>query len=198
METVLEDIVAMVKQHQGGIPIKKLSMYYNKTYHRNLSIANLGFKSNAALLACLENDLVVEGKVVFHKHYKDNIGTVDAEAAGTSASAIAAPVAWESAKLKKEKKEKKKVTKVKNLLTMMTEHPEGILMKHLATVYRLKFHHKLKISTLGFSSIPELVATLDRDLVVIGDLVIHKRYQPQGSPGDGISETETPSSSDSA
>ncbi|XP_019748146.1 uncharacterized protein LOC109529281 [Hippocampus comes] len=195
METVLEDIVAMVKQHQGGIPIKKLSLYYSKTYRRSLSIANLGFKSNAALLACLENDLVVEGNVVFHKHYKDNIGTVDAEAAGTSASAIAAAVVCEPTKLKKEKK---KVTKVRNLVTMMTEHPKGILMKHLATEYRLKFHHKLKMSTLGFSSIADLVATLDRDLVVIGDLVIHKRFPPQGPPGDGISETETPSSSDSA
>ncbi|XP_051926916.1 uncharacterized protein wu:fj29h11 isoform X2 [Hippocampus zosterae] len=195
MENVLEDIVAMVKQHKRGIPIKKLSMYYNKTYHRNLSIANLGFKSNAALLACLENDLVVVGNVVFHKHYKDNIGTVDAEAAGTSASAIAVTVACESAKLKKEKK---KVTKVKNLVTMMTEHPQGILMKHLATAYRLKFNHKLKVTTLGFSSIADMVATLDRDLVVIGDLVIHKRYQSQGPPGDGISGTETPSSSDSA
>ncbi|XP_061561757.1 uncharacterized protein wu:fj29h11 isoform X5 [Phycodurus eques] len=182
MDSVLEDVVAMVKQHPKGIPVGKLGSYYRKTYSRSLYISNLGFKTNAILLASLDNDLFVEEHLVFHKDYKCIEGTVETEA-GTSASASAVTVACESAKLKGERK------KVKNLVAMMTEYPEGILMKNLAIAYRQKYQHKLNWKSLGFSSISALVATLNNDLVVIGELVIHKIHQPQDPQGAGISAT---------
>ncbi|XP_077359160.1 uncharacterized protein LOC144005104 isoform X2 [Festucalex cinctus] len=185
MENVLEDIVALVKNHPAGIPIKKLNMYYKKKYRRNLSISDLGFQSHADLLAHLNDDLLVEGNVVFHKDCKCNNtnGTVETKA-GTSASSTAVAAACESAK---PKKEKKKIKKLKNLVAMMVEHPEGIPMKNLSTAYRLKYDQKLKVSSMGFNSIVALVETLDRDLVLIGDHVFHKSHSPPDPHGAGVS-----------
>uniref|UniRef100_A0A3P8TIF1 Wu:fj29h11 n=1 Tax=Amphiprion percula TaxID=161767 RepID=A0A3P8TIF1_AMPPE len=61
------NIVAMVKKHPDGIPLKKLALYYNKTYHKNLSLSVLHFDSMASLVASLHEDLVVEQEVVFHR-----------------------------------------------------------------------------------------------------------------------------------
>ncbi|XP_061665744.1 uncharacterized protein wu:fj29h11 isoform X2 [Syngnathoides biaculeatus] len=183
MESVLEDVVAMVKQHPEGIPVGKLGSYYRKTYHRPLFISHLGFKTNAILLASLENDLFIEGNLVFHKDYDCNESTVETEA-GTSAMAMS--VAYESGK---RKRERKTVKKLKNLVAMMTEYPEGILMKNLSRAYWEKYRQKLKLNSLGFNSISALLATLNNDLVVIGELVIHKIHHSQDPNGPGLSAT---------
>ncbi|XP_049615652.1 uncharacterized protein wu:fj29h11 isoform X2 [Syngnathus scovelli] len=175
MENVFEAIVALVKQHPAGIPVKRLSLYYQKTYRCNLAIADLGFRSNAALLAYLKDDLFVEKQLVFHKDYSG--------AAGTSAI--------EATELKKERK---KVKRAQNVVAMMREYPEGLLLENLSTDYRLKYNTKLKWKSLGFTSVAALVATLDNDLVVIGDRVIHKMYQAQ----DPLEAAGTPFHSESA
>uniref|UniRef100_A0A3Q2QWH8 Wu:fj29h11 n=1 Tax=Fundulus heteroclitus TaxID=8078 RepID=A0A3Q2QWH8_FUNHE len=69
MEDVLENVVALVRQHPDGIPLKKLSMYYNQTYRTNLAIRDLNFTSNLSMVSSLE-DLVVEGQLVFHKDHQ--------------------------------------------------------------------------------------------------------------------------------
>ncbi|XP_077481496.1 uncharacterized protein LOC144092518 isoform X2 [Stigmatopora argus] len=179
MANVFEDIVAMVKQHPSGIPMKKLVMYYNETYSRDLEIAQLGFESNAALLASLDKDLVVVGKIVFHKDYDDRI-------------ASAQDAARELERKKEKRKEKKRKKKIENIVTMLKEFPQGIPMKNLPTVYKEVHNCELKWNKLGFCSIPAMVATLNNDLVVIGQLVIHKIHQPQDADVAKISTAGTP------
>uniref|UniRef100_A0A3B4U8I9 Wu:fj29h11 n=1 Tax=Seriola dumerili TaxID=41447 RepID=A0A3B4U8I9_SERDU len=71
MEKILEKIVAMVRQYPAGIPLKKLSVFYNQTYHKNLTLSDLGFNSMAKLVASLDRYLVVKGELVFHR---DHVG----------------------------------------------------------------------------------------------------------------------------
>lgn len=82
MEKVLENIVLMVKQHPDGIPLKKLGVFYNKTYHKNLTLSDLGFKSSADLVASLGQDLFVDGKLVVHKIHQPVRKSADGVSAG--------------------------------------------------------------------------------------------------------------------
>ncbi|XP_034083344.1 protein NO VEIN isoform X4 [Gymnodraco acuticeps] len=167
IEEVLEDIVAMVKQHPAGIPLKKLAVTYNQTYHKNLTLSSLGFDSIANLVASMHRNLVLEGDVV---HYKNHPSSRLA-AAGPSANASD----------DKENKERA----LENIVTMMTEHPHGILLRMVAIFYSQKYHHNMALSSLGFKTISCLVESLKEDLVVKGDMVFHKMFQPQNQPVAG-------------
>ncbi|XP_054612764.1 uncharacterized protein wu:fj29h11 isoform X2 [Dunckerocampus dactyliophorus] len=179
MENVLEDIVAMVKQHPQGISVKKLSKHYKQTYHRNLNISSLGFESRNALICALDKDLVQEGERVFHKDHKCSEGNVEA-GAGAGAGAEAGAGVGESSKPQKQIRKTEKIKE--NIMTMMTELPEGILMKKVALAYSQKYKRNLKLASLGFSSISSLIATF-KDLVVEGELVFHKIHQPKDPHG---------------
>ncbi|XP_077594792.1 uncharacterized protein LOC144211423 isoform X2 [Stigmatopora nigra] len=186
MATVFQDIVAMVKKHPSGIHMKELVMYYKKTYSRDLEI-ELGFESNAALPASLDKDLVIVGKMLFHKDYKCNDRIVETvpvtSAPGSAQDAARQLVSKNGGKRKK---------KLKNLVTMLKEFPQGIPMKDLPTVYKEVHNKELKWNKLGFSSIPAMVATLNNDLVVTGQWVIHKVHQPQDAYVAKKSTAETP------
>ena len=83
MDKTLEKIVAMIKGCLDGVPVRKVAEQYNRTYHKNLTVASLGFKSMAQLLASLDDDLVVQGELVFHRSHWPPGGTGAAhEAAG--------------------------------------------------------------------------------------------------------------------
>ncbi|XP_041829730.1 protein NO VEIN isoform X2 [Melanotaenia boesemani] len=69
MEETLQNVVAMVKQHPAGIPLKKLAIIYSQTYHSNLSYHALHFDSMASLVASL-TDLILEGDLVFQKDHQ--------------------------------------------------------------------------------------------------------------------------------
>ncbi|XP_034415421.1 protein NO VEIN isoform X2 [Cyclopterus lumpus] len=157
IEGVLEDIVAMVKQHPAGIPLKKLSVTYSQTYHKNLTLSSLGFDSMASLVAALDRDLVVEGKLVFYHHC----------------------VSWAGAGAPAKATEKKFENVLENVVAMMTDLPDGIPLKMVAIVYSQKYHHNLALASLGFQTISCLVASLKGDLIVRGDIVFHKIHQPQ-------------------
>ncbi|XP_034717175.1 protein NO VEIN isoform X2 [Etheostoma cragini] len=165
MEKVLENIVALVKQHPDGIPLNKLAVFYNQTYRNNLTLSSLGFNSMASLVASME-DLVVKGKLVFYK-FSDEIVT----GAGASANAT--------------EDNKKSENFLENIVAMMTEHPNGIPLKMVAEVYNQKYRHNLALASLGFKTISCLVASLKDDLVVRGDLVFHKIHHPQNQPVAG-------------
>ncbi|XP_031146992.1 protein NO VEIN isoform X1 [Sander lucioperca] len=169
MGKVLENIVAMVKQHPDGIPLKKLAVFYGQTYHKNLTLSSLGFDSMASLVASLDRDLVVEGELVFYKSSRHDSQIVTG--AGASAKAT---------------EDNKKIENVlENIVAMMTEHPDGIPLKMVAIVYSQKYRHNLALASLGFKTISCLVASLKEDLVVCGDLVFHKIHQPQNQPVAG-------------
>ncbi|XP_059892948.1 uncharacterized protein wu:fj29h11 isoform X3 [Gadus macrocephalus] len=76
-----EEIVAMIKGFPGGVPGKKVAEQYNRTYHKNLTVASLGFKSMALLLASLDKELVVQGELVFHRsHWPPGVADTALEA----------------------------------------------------------------------------------------------------------------------
>lgn len=68
-ESVLKDVVALMKEHPGGIPLKKVTTYYSQKYHKNLTLSSVGFGTISCLVEALKEDLVVRGEVVFHKSY---------------------------------------------------------------------------------------------------------------------------------
>ncbi|XP_041818606.1 protein NO VEIN isoform X2 [Chelmon rostratus] len=157
MEKVLDNIVAMVKQHPAGIPLKNLAVFYNQTYHRNLTLSSLGFDSMASLVASLDRDLVVEGKLVFHRNHH----CAKQAGAGTSTKAT---------------EDTSTVEVLESIVAMMKKYSAGIPLKKLAVTYSQTYHKNLTLSSLGFDSMASLVASLDRDLVVEGELVFHKSH----------------------
>ncbi|XP_061912312.1 uncharacterized protein wu:fj29h11 [Entelurus aequoreus] len=171
MEKILEDIVSMVKLYPEGMPVKKLCLYYSQTYHQNLTLSHLGFKSSEALIHSLDKDLFTKGKLVFHNDHKSNEGEVEAGAGAEAGAGV-----WRSSGAKTETRRAKE-TKM-NIMSMMKELPEGILMNKLATAYKQRYEKQIKIKNLGFPSVFSLVATLN-DLVVKGEMVFHKIHQPQ-------------------
>ncbi|CAL8237146.1 unnamed protein product, partial [Arctogadus glacialis] len=64
-----EEIVAMIKGFPGGVPGRKVAEQYNRTYHKNLTVASLGFKSMALLLTSLDKELVVQGSWCSHRSH---------------------------------------------------------------------------------------------------------------------------------
>ncbi|XP_069563541.1 uncharacterized protein [Brachyistius frenatus] len=181
MDKVMEDIVATVQQHPGGIPLKKLAVFYNQRYRENLTLSALGFSSIACLVASLNRDLVVEGKLVFHREHRSESPAVDEAECGAAASGAIA----KTSKVNKSNKI------LKNIVTMMKDYPDGIPLRIVAIVYNKTYHHNLTLASLGFKTISSLVAFLKEDLVVKGDKVFHKIHQPQKEPRAGTSTDAT-------
>ncbi|XP_028998254.2 uncharacterized protein wu:fj29h11 [Betta splendens] len=63
---VVENLVAMMREHPKGISMKMITRIYSQIYHHNLSVAALGFNKIDDLIMSLKEDLVVRGKLVFH------------------------------------------------------------------------------------------------------------------------------------
>lgn len=66
MESVQENVVALVKEHPAGIPLKKLAQCYHKKYKQNLSLSSLGMDSVISLIASLDSELVIKGQMVIY------------------------------------------------------------------------------------------------------------------------------------
>ncbi|XP_038160259.1 protein NO VEIN isoform X3 [Cyprinodon tularosa] len=174
MDVVLENVVALVKQHQNGIPLKKLSQFYNQTYHTNLAIRDLNFNSMQSMIASLE-ELVMEGQVVFHKEHRRQ---------GQEAAADGhrpAPSQAETS-TKAQPKQTQAAVILENVVDLVKEHPEGIPLKKLEIFYDLSYKQNLSLSDLGFKNISCLVESLKEDLVVKQKRVFHKIYLPGGQP----------------
>lgn len=171
MDSVLDKIVALVKQHPGGIPLKKLSTFYSQAYHENLMLSSLGFDTMASLVASLDEDLVVDGKLVIHK----------VNSCAGQAGAVVSVKA-------KEKNKKKDV--LENIVDMVKQHPAGIPLKNLAMFYKQMYNKKLTLPSLGFDSMATLVACLDKDLVLVGQLVLHKDHCHESQAGASTKATE--------
>lgn len=65
MDSVEDNIVALVKEHPTGITLKKLVEYYEKKYHQKLTFPS-GFDSVSSLIASLGNGLVIVGQKVMY------------------------------------------------------------------------------------------------------------------------------------
>lgn len=64
-----KDVVELVKANPRGIPLKKLTMFFNQKYRRNLSVSELGFSSIPAFINSLRDDLSVDKERVYHKDH---------------------------------------------------------------------------------------------------------------------------------
>lgn len=168
MESILDNVVALVKQHPAGIPLKKFSVFYNQTYRQNLTLSSLGFNSMASLVAALDEDLVLEGELVIHKsHCRARQPTAMVPTKAT--------------------KHSKSMEVLENIVAMVKHHSAGIPLKKLAVSYKQTYHKNLTLSSLGFNSMVSLVASLDRDLVLVGQLVLHKDHCRESQAGAGAS-----------
>lgn len=65
-----KDVVELVKENPRGIPIRKLSMFFNQKYRRNLVVSDLGFSSIPSFVDSLSDELLVEKQTVFHKNHR--------------------------------------------------------------------------------------------------------------------------------
>lgn len=72
MESVLQNVVALVKEQPAGIPLKKLVQHYQQKYQQNLTLSTLGFHSVRSLVASLDSELVIVGQKVMHKDHVCN------------------------------------------------------------------------------------------------------------------------------
>lgn len=72
MESVRDDVVALVKEHPAGIPLKKLVQYYQKKYQRNLTLSSLGVDSVTSLIASWDSELVINGQMVIYNNSLHN------------------------------------------------------------------------------------------------------------------------------
>ncbi|XP_026170473.1 protein NO VEIN isoform X2 [Mastacembelus armatus] len=167
---VLENVVSMVKQHNEGIPLKKLAIFYSQTYRSNLTLSSLGFASMVDFVASLDKELVVEEELVFHKghHCVRQVGA----AAGISPADL------------------DRIKVLENIVVMMKENPDGIALKMLAGIYSQKYCHNVDLDSLGFNTMSCLVASLKEDLVVTGEVVFHKMHQPHNKPRARTKGTE--------
>ncbi|XP_056911618.1 uncharacterized protein wu:fj29h11 isoform X2 [Takifugu flavidus] len=72
MESVQDNVVALVKEHPAGIPLKKLVQYYQKKYHQNLTLSSLGVDSVTSLIASWDSELVIKGQMVIYNNSLHN------------------------------------------------------------------------------------------------------------------------------
>lgn len=181
MDYVKENIIDLVKQNPAGIPLKKLSVFYNQRYRENLTLSLLGFDSIVSLITSLDSDLVLEGQIVRHMDHCAK-SKAKVENRGTAKAAEQPTVT------------NRKV--LKNVVALIKGHPEGIPLKKLAVVYSQEYKHNLVLASLGYKTISSLVASL-KGLVVREDVVFHgSQQQPKttvsGKPAENDSRPVTP------
>lgn len=67
---VFKDVVELVKDHPTGIPLRRLSHFFNQKYRRNLTVSEFGFKTVASFVDSLSDELLVEKEIIFHKNHR--------------------------------------------------------------------------------------------------------------------------------
>ncbi|XP_013128868.1 uncharacterized protein wu:fj29h11 isoform X3 [Oreochromis niloticus] len=177
MEKVRTELVSILREHPDGIPLKKLAIVYNQTYHKNLTLSKLGFDSMTSLVSSLERDLVLEEELVFHRdHRGGSPATAGAEcgAAAQSKESTSAPEV------------KKRCKALKRIVKMMKGHPDGIPLKLLTAAYKQKYNCDVSLVSMGFKTVSCLVDSLNEDLVVVEDVVYHKSHRPHSQPQAGM------------
>ncbi|XP_072524200.1 uncharacterized protein [Salminus brasiliensis] len=69
MDKTSKNVVRLLEHHPQGIPLSKVAVFYSQRYHRNLTVADLGFTSIADFIASLSEDLEVQDGTVFHRKH---------------------------------------------------------------------------------------------------------------------------------
>lgn len=70
VDGVFTDVVELVKDHPSGIPIRRLGLFFNQKYRRNLAVSEFGFKTVASFIDSLNDELLVEKEIIYHKNHR--------------------------------------------------------------------------------------------------------------------------------
>lgn len=65
----------LVKSHQEGIPLSKISVFYKRAYGRTLRKKELGFSSIADFIDSLGQELCVENGQIFYRRASPEAST---------------------------------------------------------------------------------------------------------------------------
>lgn len=66
------------------------------------------------------------------------------------------------------------------IIDLVKQNPAGIPLKKLAVFYNQRYRENLSVSSLGFDSMVSLITSLDRHLVLEGQMVRHKDHCAKG------------------
>lgn len=140
MEKTRRNVKLLLKLHPEGIPLSKLTVFYSQRFHRNLTLADLGFGSISAFVASLSDDLVVNDGTVFYSAH------------------------WQ------------KVQDSEDTVELIKSCPEGVLLNKLEVAFTQRYKRNITLSALGFSSVADFIESLNKDLLVRGNVVYHRSH----------------------
>ncbi|KAM6951488.1 uncharacterized protein FYW47_015000 [Aplochiton taeniatus] len=154
----------MLSRGSDGVEVPKLCAQYKHTYGRQLTLAEYGLGGLQELLAVLGDSVCVE-----RLDKKNVVCLVSLRGLKDQENARQAGPTGEKKKAVLSEMEKT----CRDIVSMMKKHPEGILLKKLAVAYSQEYHCNLTLASLGFDSMASLVASLETELYVEGELVFH-------------------------
>ncbi|XP_067225099.1 uncharacterized protein wu:fj29h11 isoform X1 [Chanodichthys erythropterus] len=154
IEKRCKDVVELVKSYPEGIPLSKITVYYNRAYGKPLRKKELGFSSIADFIDSLDQELYVENGQIFYK------------SATPEASTPTAPIHIDGV--------------FKDVVELVKENPRGIPIRKLSMFFNQKYRRNLTVSDLGFSSIPSFIDSLSDELLVEKQTIFHKNHR--GAP----------------
>ncbi|TSK14591.1 Sacsin [Bagarius yarrelli] len=157
-------VIRLVEGHPDGIPLSRLAVFYNQKYHHNLIVSEIGFSSVADFIGSLNEHLVVKNGTIFHRNHLPQ--TQDTATENKVAQSL--PEAFRNADNDKTSQE---------VLELIQEHPEGIPINQLATLYNIRYRKNLIVSKLGFASLSSFVKSMSNDLLVKNGSILHKMHR---------------------
>ncbi|XP_067286203.1 uncharacterized protein wu:fj29h11 isoform X3 [Pseudorasbora parva] len=164
-----EDVVELVKSHQEGIPLLKLTEFYNRGYKRPLRRRELGFSSIADFIDSLSQELYVENGQIFYRRDMPKASTPTVFSASMDFDGVS-----------------------KDVVEVVKENPKGIPLKLLSIFFSQKYRRNLKVSELGFSSISSFVDSLSDELFVEKERIFHKNHRRAPAVPPSVNNDTTP------
>lgn len=87
---ILKNVVALIKEHPEGIPLKKVAVGYSRKYKHNLVLSSLGHTTMSSLVASVKA-LVVREDVVFYGSHQQPKTTVSEKPAKNDSRPVISP-----------------------------------------------------------------------------------------------------------
>ncbi|XP_041714657.1 uncharacterized protein wu:fj29h11 isoform X2 [Coregonus clupeaformis] len=201
------EVLHMLGAIPGGVEVPKLCARYKQMYGKQLTLGEYGLAGLQELFVALGDQVCVERQ--------DKMNLVRLSSPGDQMEYTQpqqGPVRERRRRRKRREEGEKEETDVnkcpsgallrktamsetekvqRDILSLVEQHPEGIPLNKLTVAYSQKYHRNLTLSSLGFSSKSSLVASLDGELCVDGDLVFHRTHRgaagaPAQAGGDQV------------
>ncbi|XP_067914661.1 uncharacterized protein wu:fj29h11 isoform X3 [Heterodontus francisci] len=161
LSVLQEEISDLLKNRPNGIPVRRLKKVYERNYQRPLKLENYQLESIRPLLNSMKDKLFVQHSGKYSLVFETQFAAV------------------------------KKMEKIrKEILDLFITEPGGIPETKLCEVYNKKYRQNLKTSNYGFSSIKELIRSMDDVLVMVSMPGRNNMIIPKSIQACGISKTE--------